>query len=204
MKKFLSLFILFICLLSACNKTDKPAEENKMVTYEEEEFVEFDDNESQSIAYEYAESDEEEIPYEKETSKEEQFIDAINYLEVQKVKELIENGINVNFTREERRRVSGFGPTIDAYEKVIKTPLDYASETEKNIKENIEKLKQRFEQEKADSMLPQEKIEEKYGNCIVCEGPDPESVSIYLSEEMEREKNITEIINILKAAEAKE
>lgn len=209
MKKFLSLFILFICLLSACNKTDKPAEENKMVNYEEyeeDEFIESNENEgkSQSVAYEYAESDEEEIPYEKETSKEEQFIDAINYLEVQKVKELIENGINVNFTREERRRVSGFGPTIDAYELVFKTPLDYALERGKNIKENIEKLKQRFEQEKADSLLPQEKIEEKYGNCIVCEGPDPESVSIYLSEEMEREKKINEIIKLLKAAAAKE
>ena len=203
MKKFLPLFILFIGLLSACNNTDKPAEENKMVNYEEE-FVEFDNNESQSVAYEYAESDEEEIPSEEDTNKEEQFIDAIKNLEVQKVKELIEKGINVNFAQEERKWISGFGPTNDAYERVIKTPLTYAFETEKNIKENIEKLKQRLEEEKADSLLPPEKIEEKYGNCIVCEGPDPESVAIYLSEEMEREKKINEIIKLLKAAAAKE
>ena len=208
MKKFLLFFLVFcMSFIIACNKTDKPAEENEMLNYEEyeeDEFIESNKNEgkSQSFAYTYKE-EEKEIPSEEETSKEEQFIDAIKYLEVQKVKELIEKGIDVNFTKEERKWISGFGPTNDAYEMIIKTPLTYALEREKNIKEDIEGLKKRLEQEKADALLSQEEWQAKYGDCIVCEGPNPDQCAKELKEAQDKQKVITEIIKLLKAAGAK-
>jgi len=130
--------------------------------------------------------------------------DACNRLDVDAVKNLIKAGADVNAVQ--RRTVMvPCGPACDGYKIVEYSLLHQMLGSLASIKERKEEYTKKLKEERADALLTKEEWLAKYGaDCLVCEDPKPEYYEELLKEEDKTEKKVSQIVELLKAAGAKD
>lgn len=169
------LMFVFICsLLVACNET--PKEEIKPMS-KDSDIIEFEDYEEEPMPVQETNNPTPKL------SLQDQLIQAIRTVDKNQVKALITQGVKVNELKQEKRMVS-CGPACDGYEIVEYSPLHVALETEKENK----KYKARTEEDL--------KSDEIYNT--------KEELLAYLKEYEQKEKDMAEIIKLLKSKGAKD